>query len=112
MSVSRNTSVSWQDRLDDASNVHDIVEIARDFLATWDRHEIAALPEPCRPGKIFDENDVNAYAFLLVQHDCDGKPAAGPLIHKMASFFSNASVRLAEILDVAQAHEDGRRASH
>lgn len=91
-------SVSWQDRLDDAGNIHDIVEIARDFLATWDRHEIAALPEPCRPGKIFDANDVTSYAFQLMQHGCAGVAGASPLMHKMASFFSNASVRCTQIL--------------
>jgi hypothetical protein len=91
-------SVSWQDRLDDAANVHDIVEIARDFLATWDRHEIAALPEPCRPGKIFDADDVTSYAFQLMQHNCEGDAQADSLMHKMASFFSNASVRCTQIL--------------
>jgi hypothetical protein len=114
MSVKRQDSVSWQDRLDDASNVHDVVEIARDFLATWDRYEIAALPEPCRPGKIFDANDINAYAFALLRHDCDseGGGAAQLLMQKMASFFSNASVRLSEILGgVAPLAEDDSRAS-
>jgi hypothetical protein len=101
-------STSWKDLLDDASSVHDVVEVARDFLATWDRHEIAALPEQCRPGKIFDANDVNAYAFLLVRNDCDGE--AGPLVQKMAAFFSNASTRLSEILGSAakQPEEDLR----
>ena len=97
-------SVSWQDRLDDASNVHDIVEIARDFLATWDRHEIAALPEPCRPGKIFDANDITSYAFQLVQNDCESDSDGAPLLHKMASFFSNASVRLSAILEGDKRH--------
>ena len=91
-------SVSWQDRLDDATDVHEIVEITKDFLATWDRHEIAALPEPCRPGKLFDANDVSTYAFLLMQTECGGDPQGAPLMHKMRSFFTNASVRLAEIL--------------
>ena len=91
-------SVSWQDRLDDAGNVHDIVDIASDFLATRDRHERAALPEPCRPGKIFDADDVTSYAFQLMQNGCDGAADARPLLHRMTSFFSNASVRCAQIL--------------
>ena len=95
-------ATSWQDLLDNASSVHDVVEVARDFLASWDRYEIAALPEQCRPGKIFDANDVNAYAFLLVRNDCDGE--AAPLVQKMAAFFSNASARLTAILG-AQSRE-------
>ena len=100
-------SVSWQDKLDDADTVHDIVEIARDFLAAWDRHEIAALPEPCRPGKIFDANDINSYAFQLVQNDCSTNSDVAPLVHKMAAFFSNASIRLSEILTTVGRVDDG-----
>lgn len=104
-------SVSWQDRLDDASTVHDVVEIARDFLATWDRFEIAALPEACRAGKIFDANDVTSYAFQLRSHECETDSDAAPLIHRMASFFSNASVRLSEILGTTGKHPDGETRS-
>ena len=100
-------SVSWQDRLDDASNVHDVVEIARDFLATWDRFEVAALPEACRPGKIFDANDVTSYAFQLRSHECENDWDAARLIHKMASFFSNASARLSQILGTTGKHREG-----
>ncbi len=100
-------SVSWQDRLDDASSVHEVVGIAKDFLATWDRFEIAALPEPCRPGKIFDENDVNAYALQLVQFGCAADSQAAPLMGKMAAFFSNASVRLSAILSAVGAAGEG-----
>ncbi len=99
-------SVSWQDRLDDAENVHDIVEIARDFLATWDRHEIAAIPKACRPGKIFDAEDVTAYAFQLMQRNCEGEWGAGPLMHKMGSFFSNASVRCSQVLGTSGKSEN------
>ena len=91
-------SVSWQDRLDDASNVHDVIEITRDFLATWDRHEIAALPEACRPGKVFDANDVTTYAFQLMQADCAGDSQCAALVQRMMAFFSNASVRMTQIL--------------
>ena len=100
-------SVTWQDKLDDADNVHDIVEIARDFLATWDRHEIAALPETCRPGKIFDANDVTSYAFQLIQNDCATDSDVASLVHKMAAFFSNASVRLSQILANVDKADDG-----
>ena len=91
-------SASWQEQLDDAPDVHDVIGIARNFLATWDRHELAALPEPCRPGKVFDANDIQSYAFQLMQHDCAANADAAPLIDKMAAFFSNASIRLSQIL--------------
>jgi hypothetical protein len=92
------SGIGWHGQLDDASTVHDVVEIARDFLASWDRHEIASLPEACRPGKLFDANDVTSYAFQLVQHDCGSDADAAPLVHKMAGFFSYASIRLSKVL--------------
>jgi len=104
-------SVSWQDRLNDASNVHDVIEITRDFLATWDRHEIAALPETCRPGKVFDANDVTWYSFQLMQADCTAGSQTAGLVHRMSGFFSNASARLAEILAVVKDHRDGETRS-
>ena len=101
-------SVSWQDRLDDATSVHDVVEVARDYLATWDHHEIAALPEPCRPGKIVDENDITSYALLLVQNECEHNTPAVALMQKMATFFSNASVRVTEIIGKAGPVAEGQ----
>jgi hypothetical protein len=94
-------SVSWQEKMEDAADVHEVIGIARDYLASWDRHELAALPEPCRPGKVFDANDIQAYALQLVRNDCTAHGAAAPLIEKMAKFFSLASVRCSQILATA-----------
>ncbi len=94
----RSLPVGWQDQLEDADNVHDVIAIVRDFLASWDRHDLADLPEPCRPGKMFDANDVQSYALQLLRFDCASDSGAAQLITRMASFFSNASARLSAIL--------------
>lgn len=101
-------SVSWPESLEDANDVHEVLGIARDYLASWDRFEIAALPEHCRPGKMFDANDIQAYALVLKSHDC----AATALLDKMTTFFSLASMRCSQILASApQAGQDETRQS-
>jgi hypothetical protein len=89
--------LSWQDRLDFASTGADVVVIARDFVAQFSEEEIEELPEVCRPGKFFDAGDVTAYSFLVVRHHRAGSAETAALIHKLASFSSNASIRLSQL---------------
>ena len=43
-------------------------------------------------------NDVASYAFDLVRHECSDADVSAPFIHRLAAFFSHASIRLSEIL--------------
>jgi hypothetical protein len=98
VSAIRPGPVTWQDKLDGAQEEAGVVEIARDYIATLDPHEVAMLPAPCRPRKLLTANDVSSYAFDLVRHVCDDKDEAAPFIHRLAAFFSHASIRLSELL--------------
>jgi hypothetical protein len=89
--------LSWQDRLDFASTGADVVVIVQDFVAQFSEEEIEELPEVCRPGKFFDANDVTAYSFLVVRHHRAGSAETSARIHKLASFSSNASIRLSQL---------------
>ena len=42
-------SLAWFDLLASASTPVEVVNVARDYLATWTPDEIAALPRACRP---------------------------------------------------------------
>lgn len=95
-------STSWQQQLDGASSEAQIVSIARDFVARFDPAEIHSLPEPCRPGKIVDGGDVTEFAFALVRHRCEHDQRTTVLVHKLVTFFSSASARLAQITAVEQ----------
>lgn len=88
---------TWQDRLLDTTDAYEVVGLARDFVAQFSPGEIAHLPELCRPGKIVDAEDVNAYAFVLVRHHCDDGQGANHAIHQLAAFFGGAAQRLAEL---------------
>ena len=89
---------TWQHRLDAARGVEEVVAAARDFLAVFGPLELAALPEGCRPpAKIVDADDVSSYAFELVRFECAERDETAELVHKLARFFSHASMRLAQL---------------
>ena len=91
-------SITWQSRLDSAHSEAEIVDAARDFLALFDPLELNTLPKPCRPPrKIVDADDIAAYAFELVRHECDIDARETELVHKLARFFAHAATRLSQV---------------
>lgn len=103
--------LGWNDLLIAARTENDVVTIVRDFIATLEPQEVASLPVPCRPGKFFEADDVTAFAFALVQHDCSNDPEAAALVSRLSSIFSNASNRLAQILAHSGNEENARESA-
>jgi hypothetical protein len=101
----RLVAVSWQQRLKSARSEMEVLDVARDFVATFSPYDLARLPEPCRPGRIVDANDVNELAFVLVRHDHDDGRGTARRIRRLANFFTNASVRLTELASSRGARE-------
>jgi hypothetical protein len=99
----RLVAVSWAQRLAAARTESEVVAVARDFLATFSPYDLARLPEECRPGRIVDGSDVNDFALLLVRYDQDDRQGTARCIHRLTTFFTNASIRLSELL---AAHAD------
>jgi hypothetical protein len=90
--------VTWAAGVEGAASVHDVIELSRDFLAQFTPYEIYALPDSCRPpAKIVDADDITAYAFALVRHQCAEGAHHAHMIRKMADFFSHAAHRLAHL---------------
>ena len=89
--------LTWQERLDSATSESDVVDVARDYLATVSPREFASLPETLRPGKIVDANDVTTYAFDLVRQECRDE-GAQQLVQRLANIMSRASIRLSQIM--------------
>lgn len=106
-------TLSWQGRLDAATSSAEVVTVARDFLATFSPYELVILPESCRPPhKLYDSEEVTIYAFALVRHDCQREqPLVADLVHKLAHFFSNASIRLSEIQARPAGEQDERQSA-
>lgn len=90
--------LTWQQRLDLARHEGEVVAIAREFLAMLDPYEIDRLPKRCRPPlKLVDREDIAGYAYDLMRHQCDEADETAELVHKLAHFFSHASMRTAQL---------------
>jgi hypothetical protein len=85
---------TWQDRLDSASSEIELLEVARDFVATFSPYDVCRLPQACVPTKLVDCDDVTSYAFTLVTANCDDQGDAARCLGALSSFFSKASARL------------------
>jgi hypothetical protein len=103
--------LSWEDRLDAASTESAVLGVARDFIAQFTPEEIHRLPAACRPGRFVDAEDISSYALALVRHNCESDERTSMLVHKLVAFFSNASIRLSQILARSNATEDDTRQS-
>lgn len=90
-------TMTWQDRIRLAGSETEVVQVARDFLATLDRFEIALLPSRCVPRKLFVAEDVSSYAFDLVGYYVDQSEPTAKVIQKLAMFFTDAAIRLSEL---------------
>jgi len=89
--------LTWQERLDTATSELEVVDVARDYLATLSPAEFASLPQQLRPGKIVDANDITTYAFDLVREECHDE-GVQHLVQRLAHIMSRASIRLSEIM--------------
>jgi len=101
----RMSAISWQQRLDATRSVQELIDVGRDFLASFEPFELHALPDHCRPPVKLIEADIGSYAFELVRHECS-TPDAQELIHKLARFFSHAAARLAQLTAYDQQRRD------
>lgn len=93
----RLTATSWPQRLRAADTEQEVVDVARDFLATFSPYDFARLPDELRPGRLVDGNDVSDLAFTLVRHAHDRDPDSARCIHRLTTFFSQAAVRLSDL---------------
>lgn len=81
--------------------------MARDFLARLTPTEIARLPRECRPGKLVDAHDISELAFSLTQRSCARDRISDDNLHRLASFFNEASQRLGTMHAFARTPDSG-----
>lgn len=97
LTVSHSTSLDWQQRLWLSKSTSAVVEVVREHLAKLPPDDLASLPSSCRPMRVDNAEDVASYAFYLVSEGC-GTRDAGSTLPRLASFFSAASTRLAQLM--------------
>ena len=81
---------AWQDRLDAAATAQEVVDVARDFVATITPEETQQLPVDCRPPKLVDGHDISEFAYTLVRKSCADEYLADEQLFRIATFFTRA----------------------
>ena len=89
--------VDWQQRLWMSRNSDAVIDLVREHVATLSRDEFYSLPPTCRPVRIDSAEDVARYAFYLVSERYGSRHSTS-VLHRLASFFSAASTRLAQLM--------------
>jgi hypothetical protein len=89
----------WRRHMLGACTEHEIVTLAREFLATLAPEDISRLPPECRPGRIVDGEDIGQWAYELARAHTslryEGEQDA--LLMRMLAFMSEAAMRMAEV---------------
>lgn len=91
------SAMSWQMVIEATQSEQELVQVARDFIASFTPHEVDLLPAECRPGKLVDGDDLAAYSYDLTLHRWDDNDDAAAVIQSFTRFFADASERLAHI---------------
>jgi hypothetical protein len=89
----------WADRFAHVRNAEQVVALAREYLASLPPELIARLPQDCQPMQIKYEDDLDFWAYRLVQHYHSGseKRIDGGLLGELIDFLLHALIRLAEL---------------
>jgi hypothetical protein len=96
------TTIGWQGRLTEAPTQEAVVAVVRDFVAVVTPAEVAQLPADCHPGPMESPQHVTVFALMLAhRHNGDAKSA--PVLHRVATFFTKAALRIYQIGE--RAHE-------
>jgi hypothetical protein len=89
----------WRRRLVGAVTEHEIVNLTREFVATWMPEDISRLPASCRPGRIRDGEDISQWAYELARAHTSLRydEYEDGLIVRMLAFMSEAAMRTAAV---------------
>ncbi len=97
--------LDWRRYLACAANEHEIVNLTREYVATWSPEEISRLPSDYRPGRIVDGDDIGQWAYELARAHTSLRytDEQDALLMRMLAFMSEAAMRLAEVKAVEAA---------
>ncbi|HXF79901.1 MAG TPA: hypothetical protein VN598_13615 [Usitatibacter sp.] len=102
---------TWQERLDICRTEREIVEVSRNYLASFDHFEISRLPDPCKPTRLVCGVDVSHYALALATQASDETDRNAELIHRLAAFFIQAHMKLARLGETTNDGEDRKQSA-
>jgi len=105
----RSSMPDWRRHLVVATTEHEIVNLTREYVATWSPDDMSRLPEECRPGRIRDAEDISQCAYDLARAHTSLRydEEQDMLMQRMLSFMAEAAMRMAEVKAVEAAAAKG-----
>ena len=100
---------TWFAQIDRAKSIGEALGVARDFIASMTPQEMGMLPAACRPGRVRDEQDIEALHACLVESYRDSRATGEELdtLQRLTSFMVRLSIRLSELGAAASASGGG-----
>jgi len=89
----------WNERVDTARTPGEVLDIARDYLASLSSEDLVSVPDDCRPGCLEDQSDIDFWNLKLAE-ECRsiwGTTRDGQMVTELSQFFLHASLRLSRI---------------
>lgn len=92
----------WHEMVDTAQTTGEVLEIARDYMASLSADDLVSVPDDCRPAHLQDQSDIDFWNLRLAE-ECRsiwGTTRDGHMVTELSQFFLHASVRLSRIGEV------------
>ena len=85
--------------LGQAASVDEVVDVTRDYLASWSREELECLPDSCRPAWVNEPGDIELWADRLMVHGGKTRMYLEDelKLDRLTSHFLIASVRIRQL---------------
>jgi hypothetical protein len=91
--------IDWIQKIGLVRSQLELLELSREYLASWFHGDLALIPEECRPTRIRDTDDLHYWSERLAEAFCEGGlHGEKPHLHRqMLSFFMAAATRSDEL---------------
>lgn len=91
--------IDWIQKIGVTRSQQDLVELSREYLASWYHGDLAQIPEECRPTRVRDADDLHYWSERLAEGFCEGALlGARPDLHRQMLTFFMAAVRRSKAL--------------
>jgi hypothetical protein len=87
--------IDWAQKIGLVRSQLELLELSREYLASWFHGDLALIPEECRPTRIRDTDDLHYWSERLAESFCAGAlHGEKPDLHRqMLAFFMTAAAR-------------------
>ena len=105
--------IDWIQKIGLVRSQLELLELTREYLASWYHGDLALIPEECRPTRIRDTDDLHYWSERLAEAFCAGAlHGEKPDLHRqMLAYFTAAAARADALPRPVQPTEKARSVS-